>query len=86
MTDFKAVLGSSCAPGNLYTPGRGSGFVRHSVRVVLVGVALLFGALASDLVGVNYQALGVLVLSMALAIAGAVIAMRGMMDLLGELV
>ena len=71
--------------GNLYTSGGESGFVRHSVRVVLVGVAMLFGALASDLIGASYQALGVLILSFALAIAGAVVAMRGMLDLLGEL-
>jgi hypothetical protein len=59
--------------------------VRHPVRVLLLGVALLFGALASDLIGANYQALGVLIFSFALAIAGAVIAMRGVMDFLGEL-
>jgi hypothetical protein len=55
------------------------------VRVVLLGVSLLIGALASDLVGANYQALGVLVFSFALAIAGAVLAMRGMMDFLSDL-
>ncbi len=52
----------------------------------MVGVALLLGALASDLVGASSQALGLLVVSLALAIAGAVVAMRGVLDLLGELV
>ncbi len=51
----------------------------------MVGVALLLGALASDIIGASYQTLGVLVISFALAIAGAFVAMRGMIDLLGEL-
>lgn len=60
--------------------------MRQSLRVILVGVALLLGALVSDLIGADDQALGVLVLSLALAVAGAVVAVRGMMDLLGEVV
>jgi hypothetical protein len=60
--------------------------MRHSVRVILVGVALLLGALASDLVGSHLQLLGVLIVSFALAVAGAVVAMRGMIDWLGDVV
>ena len=59
--------------------------MRHSVRVILVGVALLFGAFASDLIGSDFQVLGVLILSLALAIAGAFVAMRGVLDLLGDI-
>ncbi len=58
--------------------------MRHSVRVLLVGVALLLGALASDLIGSNLQILGVLVISFALAVAGAIVAMRGMLEFFGD--
>jgi hypothetical protein len=58
--------------------------MRHGVRVIIIGVVLLLGALASDLIGSRMQMLGVLVLSFALAIAGAMLAMRGMLDFLGE--
>jgi hypothetical protein len=60
--------------------------MRHSVRIILVGMALLFGALASDLVGSNLQMLGVLIISLALAVAGAVVALRGVLDFLGDVV
>lgn len=58
--------------------------MRHGIRAILLGVGLLFAALASDLIGSDLQAIGVLVVSLALAIAGAVVAMRGMLDLFGE--
>ena len=58
--------------------------MRQSVRILLVGVGLLLGALASDLIGSDLQILGILVISLALAVAGAVIAMRGMLEFFGE--
>jgi len=60
--------------------------MRQSVRIILVGVGLLLGALASDLIGSDLQILGVLVISLALAVAGAVVAMRGVLEFLGDVV
>jgi hypothetical protein len=60
--------------------------MRQSVRIILVGVGLLLGALASDLIGSDLQTLGILVISLALAVAGAVVAMRGMLEFLGDVV
>jgi hypothetical protein len=60
--------------------------MRQSVRIILVGVGLLLGALASDLIGSDLQILGILVISLALAVAGAVVAMRGMLEFLGDVV
>jgi len=58
--------------------------MRQSVRIILVGVGLLLGALASDLIGSDLRTLGILVISLALAVAGAVVAMRGMLEFLGD--
>ncbi len=58
--------------------------MRHSSRVLVVGVLLLLGAMASDLVGSDLQMLYVLVFSLALAVAGALMAVRGMLEFLGE--
>ena len=58
----------------------------QAVRVILAGVGLLLAALASDLVGSSFQLLWLLVLSLALAVGGAVVAMRGLIELLGDLV
>jgi hypothetical protein len=53
--------------------------------MLLVGIGLILSAIATDLIGSTYQLLVVLVLSLALAVAGAVVAVRGMVEFLGEL-
>jgi hypothetical protein len=58
--------------------------MRHSLRVLLVGFTLLFGAIAFDLVGASFQILGVIIFSFILAISGAVVAVRGMLEYLSE--
>jgi len=58
--------------------------VNRAYLPIAVGVALLFGAIALDLAGSSLQSLPVLVASFALAIAGAVISVRGVIDFLAE--
>jgi hypothetical protein len=58
--------------------------MRRSVRALLLGVGLLLLALVGDLVGTDFQILVVLIVSFALAIAGSVIAIRGMFEFLSE--
>ncbi|HVC27760.1 MAG TPA: hypothetical protein VND40_06320 [Nitrososphaerales archaeon] len=58
--------------------------MRHSARILLVGIALILSAMATDWIGSTYQLLVVLVLSLALAVAGAVISVRGVMEFLGD--
>ncbi|MDG6915817.1 MAG: hypothetical protein JRN58_02345 [Nitrososphaerota archaeon] len=53
-------------------------------RALGLGVGLLVGALALDLAGSSLGSLPVLVLSFALAVAGAVVAVRGVIELVGE--
>jgi len=52
--------------------------------MLLVGIGLILSAIAADWVGSTYQLLVVLVLSLGLAVAGAVVAIRGMVEFLGE--
>jgi len=59
--------------------------LRREFRPVILGLAMLLGSLALDLLGSRIQSLYVLVLSFALGIAGAIVALRGVVDLLGEL-
>jgi len=59
--------------------------LRRGFRPVILGLAMLLGSLALDLLGSQIQSLYVLVLSFALGIAGAIVALRGVVDLLGEL-
>jgi hypothetical protein len=58
--------------------------VNPAYRPIGVGVALLFAAIGLDLAGSFLQSLPVLVASFALAIAGAVISVRGLIDFLAE--
>jgi hypothetical protein len=60
-------------------------YVRRSARMLLVGIGLILSAIATDLIGSTYQLLVVLIFSLALAVAGAVIAIRGMVEFIGEL-
>jgi hypothetical protein len=58
--------------------------LRRGFRALLLGLAMLLGSLALDLVGARSQSLYVLVLSFAVGIAGAIVALRGLVDFLGE--
>ena len=55
-----------------------------SLKKIMAGLALLFSALGLDYVGSGMESLPLLVLSLALAIAGALIGLRGMIELLSE--
>ena len=56
----------------------------HSVRILLIGVALLLGSISLDLAGTFFQSLTVLILSFALGIAGALVAVRGIVEFISE--
>ena len=58
--------------------------MNRAYRPIGVGVALLFAAIGLDLAGSFIKSLPVLVASFALAIAGAVISVRGVIDFLAE--
>lgn len=58
--------------------------MRHSVRVTLTGVAFVVAAMGLDLLGASYGALAVLVASFALGVAGAIVAVRGIVEFVGE--
>ncbi len=60
--------------------------MRRSSRALVLGLVLLFGSLALDFLGSRYQSLYVLVLSFAVGIAGAIVALRGLVDFFGDLV
>jgi hypothetical protein len=56
----------------------------HSVRILLIGVGLLFGSISLDLAGTFFRSLPVLILSFALGIAGALVAIRGIIEFVSE--
>ncbi|MGD0637637.1 MAG: hypothetical protein ABSA72_06335 [Nitrososphaerales archaeon] len=58
--------------------------MHHSVRILLTGVLLLLGSITLDLVGSSLQSLVLLVISFAFGIAGALVAIRGLVEFLGE--
>jgi len=58
--------------------------LRRGFRTLLLGLAMLFASLALDLLGSRFQSLYVLVLSFAVGVAGAIVALRGLLDFLGE--
>jgi len=58
--------------------------VRHSSRILLVGIGLIFAAMATDWIGSTYQLLLVLMFSLVLAVAGAIVSIRGMFEFLGD--
>ncbi len=58
--------------------------MRHSVKVLLAAVSMLFGSIALDLAGSYLQNLVILVISFALGIAGALVAIRGLVEFLGD--
>jgi len=59
--------------------------MKRAAQAVSVGVLLLLSAIVLDLAGSALQSIFVLIISFALAIAGAVVALRGMIDYLGEI-
>ncbi|AKA74440.1 hypothetical protein SULI_11450 [Saccharolobus solfataricus] len=56
----------------------------RSLFKVIVGLAMLGGAIGLDYVGASFQSLSILIISMILAIAGAMVGIRGLMEFLGE--
>jgi hypothetical protein len=58
--------------------------LRHSVTVLLAGASMLVGAIVLDLAGAYFQSLPLLIVSFAFGIAGALVAVRGLMEFLGE--
>jgi hypothetical protein len=59
--------------------------MNRAAQAVSVGVLLLLSAIVLDLAGSALQSIFVLIISFALAIAGAVVALRGIIDYLGEM-
>jgi hypothetical protein len=59
--------------------------LRRAFRPLALGLAVLVSSLLLEQLGSRLQSLPVLVLSLALAIGGAVICFRGLLDLFGEL-
>jgi hypothetical protein len=59
--------------------------MNRAAQAVSVGVLLLLSAIVLDLAGSALQSIFVLIISFALAIAGAVVALRGIIDYLGEI-
>lgn len=51
---------------------------------VLVGLLLLFSAIGLDYFGSYFQNLFILLISIIIAIAGALVGIRGMIEFLGE--
>lgn len=58
--------------------------MRRAYRPILVGVGLLLGAMAMDFAGTYFQSLPLLILSFAAAVAGAVVAVSGIMQFVSE--
>ena len=58
--------------------------MRAAIKAVSLGLMLLFLSLLLEQVGSRYGSLWVLVISLSLGIAGAVVAFRGLLDLFGE--
>lgn len=58
--------------------------MRRAYRPILVGVGLLLGAIVMDFAGTYFQSLPLLILSFASAVAGAVVAVSGIMQFVSE--
>jgi hypothetical protein len=58
--------------------------MRRAYRPMAVGVGLLLGAIAIDFAGTFFQSLPLLILSFASAVAGAVVAISGILEFVSE--
>jgi hypothetical protein len=58
--------------------------MNRAYRAIAVGIGLVLSSIGLDLAGSALQSLLVLVISFALGIAGAVVAIRGMIDFISE--
>jgi hypothetical protein len=58
--------------------------MKQEHRGIVIGVGLLFGSITLDAVGSELHSLVVLVVSFVFGVAGAVVALRGMVDFLSE--
>lgn len=58
--------------------------IKRAYLGITIGVVLLFSSLTLDILGSELQSLGVLIVSFILGIAGAVVAVRGVLEFLGE--
>lgn len=59
--------------------------MKRGAQALLLGLAMLVGSLVLDLVGSRIQSLFVLVLSLAIGVGGAIVALRGLVEFLGDL-
>ncbi|WP_338602366.1 hypothetical protein V6M85_02065 [Sulfolobus tengchongensis] len=55
-----------------------------SLIKVLVGLLMLVSAIGLDYFGASLQSLQILIISMIIAIAGALVGIRGLIEFLGE--
>jgi hypothetical protein len=58
--------------------------MNRAAQAVSVGVLLLLSAIVLDLAGSALQSIFVLIISFALGIAGAVVAVRGLIEFIAE--
>jgi hypothetical protein len=58
--------------------------MNHAYRALIIGVTLLFSSIVLDLAGSALQSIFVLIISFALGIAGAVVAVRGVIEFIAE--
>ncbi|AOL17769.1 hypothetical protein BFU36_08550 [Sulfolobus sp. A20] len=56
----------------------------RSIFKVIIGLLMLSSAIAIDYVGYMFQSLSILMLSMILAVAGALVGIRGLIEFLGD--
>lgn len=58
--------------------------MKSSVSKIIVGLGMLFSAIGLDYVGASLENISILVLSLILAIAGALVGFRGLIEYFGE--
>ena len=56
----------------------------QSLLKVIVGLTMLLGAIGLDYLGASLQSLSIIVISMIVSIAGALVGIRGLLEFLGE--
>lgn len=58
--------------------------MNQSYRAIGVGLALIFGSIALEVAGSSFQSLPLLIISFALAVAGALVSIRGVIEFITE--